>query len=194
MMIEKSLEEYKALIHAQMGEKRYHHSVAVAKRAVELARRWGADVHQAETAGILHDICKEMPRDVQLQWIKKSGIILDELTKSQPKLWHALAGAGYIQCELLPDEPDIINAVRHHTCGCAQMSVLEKVIYLADLTSEEREYPGIEEMRALADQDMDEAMKQSLQFIVAELAGKGAVISYDTYCAYNWFCRQPRPA
>ena len=111
----RSLEEYKAILRPLMGEKRFHHSVEVAREAVRLAQRWGADPQKAQTAGILHDICKEFPRQAQLQWARKSGIILDDLTLQMPRLWHGPAAAGYIAQELSVDDRDILNAVAYHT-------------------------------------------------------------------------------
>lgn len=185
----RSLEEYKAILRPLMGEKRFHHSVEVAREAVRLAQRWGADPRKAQTAGILHDICKEFPRQAQLQWARKSGIILDDLTLQMPRLWHGPAAAGYIAQELSVDDRDILNAVAYHTSGRAEMSRLEKIIYLADLTSAERDYPDVDQMRQAVDRSLEEGMAYSLRYTVARLAQEGEIITPDTYRAYCCYRR-----
>ena len=187
-MAERTLDQCKAIIRPLMGEKRFVHSVEVARRAVDLARRFGGDRQKAETAGIFHDICKEFPRQAQLQWAAKSGIILDDLTKRMPRLWHGPAAAGYIAQELSVRDRDILNAVYYHTSGRADMSLLEKIVYLADLTSADRDYPDVERVRKIVDRSLDEGMEEALRFTVAQLARDGEIITPDTYHAYCWYC------
>ncbi len=176
------------IIRALLSQKRYEHSAAVARQAVRLAQRYGADPEKADTAAIFHDICKEMPPEEQLQWIAKSGIILDSVTRQQPDLWHGPAAAGYLGAVLHISDPDLLAAVRYHTSGRAQMSLLEKIVYLADLTSEDRSYPDVALMRQLTERSLDEAMREALAFIVTDLVKKRRQISPDTYRAYNWYC------
>ena len=116
----------------------FSHSVNVAKEAKKLAKHYGADENKAEIAGILHDITKEMPKEQQLQIIIDSGIILDNVQLHAPKLWHGMSGSIVVRDELGIDDEDILNAIRYHTTGRAGMSLLEKVIFTADFTSEER--------------------------------------------------------
>lgn len=120
------IDDYKRLIKSRMGEKRYIHSLNVAKEAVRLAKLYGADVKKAEVAGLLHDVTKETPPQEQLKLIKASGIILSEVQKVSPKLWHAISGAAYIRMQLSVTDPDIVSAIRFHTTGRAQMSLLER--------------------------------------------------------------------
>ena len=122
--------DYKAIIRALMGDYRFDHSVNVAAEAVELAKLYGEDEEKAYTAGILHDITKEIPKDEQLKIIADGGILLDDVQKNAPKLWHSISGSVYIQTELGITDSDIINAVRYHTTGRANMSLLEKIIYI----------------------------------------------------------------
>ena len=110
-----SIESYKKIIKGRMGEKRYIHSVNVAKQAQKLAKIYGCDEEKAMTAGILHDVTKETPFDEQLKIITEGGIILDEIEKSSQKLWHPISGSVYIQKYLDINDADIINAIRFHT-------------------------------------------------------------------------------
>jgi len=90
-------DRYVQTIRELLHKKRFDHSLNVAQRAVELAKRYGEDEQKAYIAGILHDICKNMQPEEQLQWMKKSAIILDENLLEQPPVWHGFAGAEYIR-------------------------------------------------------------------------------------------------
>ena len=149
-------EELKALLRSRMNEHRFEHSLNVAKRAVFLAKKYGADPEKAEFAGLIHDICKGIPNEEQLAIIENAGIELDEDTLKSPALWHSIAGAVYSEHELSVTDNDVLNAIRYHTSGRGKMSILEKVVYMADLTSAERNYPDAEYTRNLTDYDLAE--------------------------------------
>ena len=157
--------------------------------AQELAKRYGEDEQKAYIAGILHDICKNMQPEEQLQWMKKSAIILDENLLEQPPVWHGFAGAEYIRQQLGIEDEDIINAVRYHTVARAGMSRLEQIVYLADLTSSERDYPDVERMRRLSDRSLREGMREALVFAVSNQAQRHAPLCLDTCKAYNEYLR-----
>lgn len=177
--------EYLALIKDRMGERRYIHSVNVAKSAVQLAKKYGADVEKAEIAGILHDCCKEIPKEEMLQIILSGGIILDATEKSSSKLWHALAGACYVRDVLGIDDEDIFNAVKYHTTGRAGMSLLEKIIFTADFISDERSYSGVEIMREKAFDNIEDAMLFGLQFTISDLVKRKLPIHNNAILCYN---------
>ncbi len=177
--------EYLALIKDRMGERRYIHSVNVAKSAVQLAEKYGADVEKAEIAGILHDCCKEIPKEEMLQIILSGGIILDATEKSSSKLWHALAGACYVRDVLGIDDEDIFNAVKYHTTGRAGMSLLEKIIFTADFISDERSYSGVEIMREKAFNNIEDAMLFGLQFTISDLVKRKLPIHNNAILCYN---------
>ncbi len=176
---------YLGLIKSRMGEKRYIHSVNVSKSAVELAKRYGADVEKAELAGILHDCCKEISRDEMLQIITNGGIILDATEKNSSKLWHAIAGSVYIRDELGINDEDIINAVRYHTTGREGMSLLEKVIFVADFIGAERDYEDVDIMRKKAFENLEDAMLYGLRFTIMNLSQKELTIHINAVECYN---------
>lgn len=178
--------DYKAIIRALMGDYRFDHSVNVAAEAVELAKLYGEDEEKAYTAGILHDITKEIPKDEQLKIIADGGILLDDVQKNAPKLWHSISGSVYIQTELGITDSDIINAVRYHTTGRANMSLLEKIIYIADYTAVGREYNGVEIMREKSRKSLEEAMIFSFQYTFNNLSSKEVAIHPDEIFAYNY--------
>ncbi|MDE7389877.1 MAG: nicotinate-nucleotide adenylyltransferase [Lachnospiraceae bacterium] len=178
-------ERFNKVIKARMGEKRYIHSVNVSIEAQRLAKKYGADVSLAKLAGLLHDCTKETSAKQQLQIIENSNIILSDVEKSTQKLWHSIAGAAFVRDVMGIDNEDVFNAIRYHTSGRANMSLLEKVIYIADFTGAERDYDGVDKMRALADRSLEEAMAFGLSFSIADLAQRSLAIDPNTVLCYN---------
>ncbi|MBQ7875290.1 MAG: bis(5'-nucleosyl)-tetraphosphatase (symmetrical) YqeK [Oscillospiraceae bacterium] len=168
-----SEEEIKTVLKSRMNEHRFEHSLNVAKRAVFLAEKNGADPEKAYFAGLIHDICKGIPQEEQLKIIENEGIALDGDTKASPALWHSIAGAIYSEHELGVTDEDVLNAVRYHTSGRGGMSILEKVIYMADLTSAERNYPDAEYTRSLTDKSLDEGIAYGVRWIAGDLERRG---------------------
>lgn len=168
------LEALRATVKPLQSPERYHHTLCVEQRAVQLARQYGMNPNKAAAAGILHDICKNLPQDVLLQICQSCDRITGIKFEAVPQLLHAWAGADYLRDRLGITDEDMGNAVRYHTTGRAGMSLLEKILYLADLTSAERDYPQAAQLRALADQSLEEAMLCSLEYIAATIPAPGA--------------------
>jgi nicotinate-nucleotide adenylyltransferase len=178
-------EYYKGIIKGKLTEKRFAHSCSVSAEAVKLARMYGADEGKAELAGILHDIEKDTPTPLQLQIIEKYSIILDNVESCSPKLWHAIAGAAVLEHEYGIDDRDVLNAVRYHTTARAGMSLLERVVYLADYISADRLFEGVEGLRTAIYASLDAGFRAALEFSINELIGKGAALHLDTVKARN---------
>lgn len=177
--------DYKKLVKSRVSEKRYIHCENVSKEAVKLAKLYGADPEKAEIAGILHDVTKETSTEEQLQIMEKNGIILSKLQMSSPKLWHSISGAAFIESELGITDEDILNAVRYHTSGRAGMSLLEKIIFVADFTSDERDYDGVQTMRKKSRKSLEEAMHFGLSFTLGDLVKRERVIDPNAVDCYN---------
>lgn len=141
---------------------RIPHVQGCRETAVALARRWGADVLDAENAAILHDITKKMPVEEQLQYCEKHGNINFSYRPEYEAALHAFSGAAAAALEF-GVSPEVENAVRWHTTGKADMSLLEKIIWLADYIEPNRTTPGVEEIRRLAESDLDEALRRALE-------------------------------
>lgn len=178
-------EQYIEILKERLNEYRFVHSMNVAKTARELAIRWGADPEKAYLAGLLHDICKNDSAENLLQMFDEFGIILDNVEKCAPKLWHAIAGAEYVLRVLKIDDKEIYSAIRCHTTAKAGMSLLDEILYLADYVSAERDYDGVERMRAFVDEDKDKALREALQFTILDLSKEYKPIHPDTFEAYN---------
>ena len=179
------VEKYQKILSEHLSPKRIEHSLCVSREAARLAKKYGADEEQAELAGLLHDIMKEAPRDEQLDMIKKDGITLNAVMMASPKLWHAIAGAAFCRLGLGIRDEEVLSAIRYHTSGRGGMTLLEKVIFIADFTSADRDYKEIAEMRAAADHSLRAAIKFALCFTIADLARHGRVICPDTIDLYN---------
>lgn len=179
------LEQYKQIVRPLLGDKRYYHSECVARAARELAAKYGADEERAETAGILHDIMKDTPPEKQLSMMGLYGIRLTPIERNAPKLWHAMLGAAYLKQKLNIEDTEILDAVRYHTTGRAHMALLEKILFIADFISADRDYPGVQDLRKSAGVSLEEAMIAGLSYTIADLAQSRKPIHPDTIDAYN---------
>ena len=178
-------EQYEQEVQRHLTEKRFYHSQCVAQEAARLAQQYGADVEKARLAGILHDIMKDTPPEQQLKILQDSGILLTKTQRHNRKLWHALAGAAYLQQTLQVKDGGIVEAVRCHTSGKKDMSLLEKVLFVADYISADREYPGVERMRQAAYRSLEEAIVEGVLFTVQELMGQRLPVAPESIEAYN---------
>ena len=150
-----NINELRDILKIRLSKKRYTHSLNVADAALKLAEKYGADIEKAYLAGLVHDICKEVPTDEQLAMAQKCRQGIDETEQKIPALYHAAAGSWYGENVLHIHDEDILNAVRYHTTGRAGMSRLEECVYLADLISEDRTYKDVGRMRRLAFEDIN---------------------------------------
>ena len=184
-MTDKEREFYTQHIRERLSDYRFRHSVNVSKESVRLAERYGGDVEKAELAGLLHDVMKDAGKKEQLDIIEKYGVKLNEVEQQAPKLWHAIAGAVYVKKVLRIRDKDVVNAVRYHTTARAEMTLLEKIVFIADYTSEDRDYKGVEKMRKASNVSLEYAMEEALAFDIEERADEHTAIHPDTFEAYN---------
>lgn len=181
------MEKYKKIIKSMMGEDRYNHSISVAEYAVKLAKKYGADFKKANIVGLLHDITKEMSDNEQLKLFKENAIILSDLQMNTKKLWHSLSGSIYVKTKLGIYDEEIINAIKYHTTARANMTLLEKIIFIADFISDDRKWEDAEYLRKLAFEDLDKAVIYGLGCCtIPGLIEKESLIAEDTFKAYNY--------
>ena len=157
--------------------------------ARRLAERWNCDPDLAAEAGILHDITKKLELSDQLLLSEKYGIINDNIEIRNLKLLHSKTGAAMAR-DLFGVSDEIYDAIRWHTTGRPDMSVLEKVIYLADYIEPTRDFPGVAPLREVAYADLDGAMKLGLQMSLDELQDKGVAPHPNTVNALEWYTKQ----
>ena len=177
--------EYKQLLKEKLTEKRYIHSLAVANEALRLAKKYGGNEEKAYLAGLLHDITKNAPAKEHLNIFNEFGIMLNSVENNAEKLWHAMSGSAYIKYVLKIDDEEIADAVRYHTTAKANMSLLAKILYLADFTSADRDFDDVEVIRDLVDKSLDEAFIYALKYSITDLVNNGRAIHIDTVNAYN---------
>ncbi len=168
-----------------LSEKRFKHSIAVANQAVILAEKHGADKDKAYLAGLVHDACKEISKSEQLKIIKQFGIMLTDIEKSEPNIWHGYAASGYIKEKWGITDPDVCSAVKYHTCGRGEMSTLEKIIFVADLTSMDRDYPDSKKIREISIESLDAAIYNCYLYIIPFILNRKGKITQNTLDCYN---------
>ena len=162
--------------------KRVPHVQGCSLTAGELARRFGANEADAVRAGILHDVTKILSGEEQLKLCRKYGMMISDLEKETPKLLHAKTGAAVAR-HIFGENDAVFEAICWHTTGKANMSMLEKIIYLADYVEPNRDFDGVQTLRELAYADLDEAMLLGLQMTVEQLKGRKLKINENSLAA-----------
>ena len=172
--------------HAMLKPSRVAHVIGCEAEAVQLAKRWGEDPENAAEAGILHDITKKLVLSDQLILCRKYGIINDNAEERNFKLLHAKTGAAVARA-LFGISDEVYNAIRWHTTGKPDMTLLEKIIYMADYIEPNRDFPGVEELRKLAYEDLDKAMALGLEMSLEDIKSSGQEPYKDTVEAFEWY-------
>lgn len=168
---------------------RYEHSLGVERAAIWLAEKYGGDPEKAGVAAILHDITKHLSPQEQLNLCEKYGIIPCTVEKSEPKMLHGKTAAAIARVEYGMPE-DVCTAIACHTTGRHGMTILDKILYLADYIEETRDFPGVDKARKLAKHDIDRALLYCYDQTLIELVERGKLIHSDTIAAYNDMIRQ----
>ncbi len=156
-------------------EKRFRHSIGVACTAYRMAIRYGEDCKLAYFAGLLHDIAKRMPIDKQLELCKKIKLHPDEI--AYPKMLHAPAGAGFVKKHYGLKDKKLLSAIRYHTMGHESMTLFDKLIYMADYIEPCRDFEGVEELREITFQDIDQAIIKGIDTTILSLVEEHLKIS-----------------
>ncbi len=181
--------EKKKYLKENLSAKRYNHSLNVAAECRKLALKYGEDPDKAYFAGLLHDICKELPDDEQKALVENCSFTVCREELETRSLWHAVAGASFIKTEFGVEDIDILNSVRFHTVGRAGMSRLEEIVYLGDLISADRNYKDVDKMRKLSYTSLNEAMLEAFAFSVKSVIKKGGLVPICTAEGYNFYTR-----
>ncbi|MBO5358575.1 MAG: bis(5'-nucleosyl)-tetraphosphatase (symmetrical) YqeK [Clostridia bacterium] len=177
--------DYIDLLKSRLDEYRFYHSLCVADEAKRLALKYGGDADKAYLAGLLHDVTKNAPKEEHLQIFTQFGIMLNDIEKNAAKLWHAMSGAAYVKHILNIEDEEIISSIRYHTTAKADMTLLEKIIFLADFTSADRDYDDVSVIRQYVDESLDKAFIYALQYSICDLVNNKKRVHLDTLNAYN---------
>ena len=167
------------------SKKRFSHCNFVAKAAAELAAIYGEDEMDARIAGLMHDLMKEKTKEYMQNIFNSYNFKLNDAQKINPKVWHGIVGALYLENVLEIDNKKIINAVKYHTVPRKHMSNFEKIIFMADRISQDRKYKDVQFLRDLSKKNIDDAVLYSLKNTISSLIKKESTISTPTIECYN---------
>ena len=185
-----SIETLQQHVQKRLSPKRFTHTMGVVDMAKRLAVHYGADKKRATVAALLHDVMKESSlRDMQAI-VGEAQIPVDEEMLRNGALLHGPAGSAYAQLRLQIEDTSICEAIRVHTMGSTHMSLLDKIIFLADYIEPNRDFPGVEELRALAFQDIDEAVICAYDGTIRHLLDQGLTIHVQTIQGRNSLVRE----
>lgn len=173
-------------VQMRMSEQRFAHVLRVEEMAVGLAGRYGASIEKASIAALTHDYAKERPDDEMEYLIRSEGFDLDLLEYGNP-IWHGIVGAYLVQKELSIHDSEILQAIRLHTTGAKEMTILDKVIYVADYVEVGRQFSGVEEARKIALEDLDSAVAYETKHTLLHLIEKNKKIYPKTLETYNYW-------
>ena len=176
-----SLEEF---IKTNLKESRYRHSMGVEEMAVRLARLHGADSEKAAFAGRYHDLAKNFDEETMDAYIRKYG--LPEYLIGNNALAHSKVGAAILENEFGVTDKEILDSVRYHTTARKDMTLLDEVIFVADVVEDNRTYSDLEYYQDLAYRDLERACLEILEYTIGSLTAKGRVIDKDTIEARDW--------
>ncbi len=179
------LEDLRCAALSMLKPSRVPHVLGTEEEAAALARRWGADEEAARRAALLHDCTKKFDREQHEAVCRLYGIQLDREERREEKLLHALTGAAVAK-HVFGVSREGESAIRWHTTGKADMSLLEKIIYLADYIEPTREFCDLRELRKLAYEDLDQALLLGLTMAVEDLREKGTAVHSNSVYARDY--------
>ena len=178
----------------RLSAKRYQHTLNVRRMAVKLAKRWGADPEKAALAALLHDTAKELPREEMLQILNDNAIIAENAQNRPSPVWHGICAAILAQTQWGVEDEEVLSAIRCHTTGKPGMSLLDEIVFLADMTSAELDYPEVDYLRKLEKEDIHRAMREALEMNLHWLEESGKPVDEETRAALEDLRQRERNA
>lgn len=175
------LNRYRELLRGKLNPRRLFHSECVSECAGVLAERYGASVEKARLAGLLHDVMKNAPANEQLALMPD----ITPLELLNTKVWHQISGEAFLRQNGIVTDEEILGAVRWHTTGKAGMTLLEKIIYVADFISADRDYKDVEVVRRLAYISLEHAILYTSRYTVNKMVSQDLLLHPATVECYN---------
>ena len=172
-------------IKQRLSPERFRHCMGVEKAAIQLAKRYDVDLEKASTAALLHDYAKELPKQQLLLLARKYNIVVDDIIQTSLGLLHGPVASWLVKEKFKITDVQILDAIKNHTVGAKRMSKLEKIIYLADLIEETREFSGINTIREAAMNNLNEAMRMALTCEVVYTMQHCRAVHPNSIDAYN---------
>ncbi len=177
---------YLEILEKRLKPSRFKHTCGVVETAGKMALHHGIDIHKTMVAAALHDYAKNMSPEALLEYAETHQIEVDSVMKVSTELMHGLVGAKMVQFELGIEDQEILDAIAYHTIGRNQMSLMEKIVYLADAIEPGRsEYPGLEALRKIAYKDLDQGILASVTSTLNYVLERGFIIHPNSVALYN---------
>ena len=186
-----TIDYIKNWLKANLNEERYEHSLGTADCAKKLAERFGLDKDKAYFTGLIHDCAKCLPNEKKIHICKKNHVEINYAESKNPFLLHAKTGAILAEKEYGITNQNILNAVRYHTTGRPGMSLLEKIVFIADYIEPGRNHSVyLPEIRKMAFIDLDAALKRILSDTLEHLKTSENEIDPMTRETYEYYCHE----
>lgn len=186
------MEEIKLYLKTNLKEKRYTHTLGVADTAKKLAKLNGISEEKAEIAGLAHDVAKNLSKVNMKEIIDKNNIIISDVERNNADLWHSIIAPIEAKDKLEIEDEEILDAIRWHTTGKTDMSILTKIIYISDMIEINRNFDGVEEIREITFDDLDRGVYYGLTHSIEFLLIKNLLIDENTMRARNYLLFDPK--
>ena len=187
-----SIEEIKLYLKTNLAEKRYTHILGVSDTAKKLAKLNGISEEKAEIAGLAHDVAKNLSKTRMKEIMEENNIVISDVEENNSNLWHSIIGPIEAKNKLGIQEKQILDAIRWHTTGKEDMSILTKIIYIADMIEPNRNFEGVEDIRKVTFEDLDTGVYYGLTRSIEFLLIKNLLIDENTIRARNYFLFDPK--
>lgn len=173
----------KELIHSNNFRK--EHTLSVVKAAIDIAKKYKADISKVKLAGLLHDYARNYDNKKLLKIIENNNIKIDKWEKEIPDLLHSPVGAFLAKKEFNVEDNEVLNAIRYHTIGRPEMSLIEKIIFVADVIEPGRDFPGVDLIRKNIEIDLDKAVILVCNFTIKYNIDRKRIIHPNTLLTRN---------
>lgn len=177
-------EEAIELVKKKLPERRFQHTMGVYEAALALSEHYGENCKKVGLAAILHDYAKGMDQESMMLLIQASKYP-NKILKWNPVVWHGFVAAYLMKEKYKINDQDVLDAIAYHTTGHKSMNDLAKIVYLADMTEKGRDFPGVEDIRKLSFENLDEAMLFAVKITLQHLLENEETIAPYTIGLYN---------
>ena len=181
-----TIEEITQKLENMLTTKRLMHSIAVKNSCLQLAQKYEVDAEKAILAGLLHDCAKSLTDDQLLKLSEEFGILADDIQRAEASMLHAPIGAALASRNFAIDDEEILKAIRYHTTGCENMSLLTKILYVADYIAEERSFPEVDNLRRVAFKNLNASVIMGMDITIKFIIERNKLIHPDTIRARNY--------
>ena len=191
-----TIEEMRILLQQSLKPKRYEHSVRVYRTALQMAEQYHADTEKVAVAALIHDCGRQISKEASAAKARELGIPVDPVEEAQPILLHAKLGVYYAihKYGVSPDDREVLDAIRYHSTGTADMTQTAKIVFLADLIEPGRDFEGVEAIREASFEDLDRGMLLSYDNTIRYLLEDGLLIHPDAVAGYNQLAAENKTA